>query len=52
MLLRTKDKDNILYIFKKIFNNAIDIWAYGSRVNGDAHDMSDLDLVLVSLKKK
>ncbi len=23
----------------------IEIWAYGSRVNGDAHDASDLDLV-------
>ncbi len=52
MLLRTKDKDNILHIFKKIFTNSIDIWAYGSRVNGDAHDMSDLDLVLVSTNNK
>lgn len=24
----------------------ITVWAYGSRVNGDAHDGSDLDLVL------
>jgi len=48
MLLRTKDKDNILQIFKKVFNNSIDVWAYGSRVNGNAHDMSDLDLVLIS----
>jgi len=25
---------------------AVAVWAYGSRVNGDAHDGSDLDLVL------
>ncbi len=24
----------------------LEIWAYGSRVNGNAHDASDLDLVL------
>ena len=25
-----------------------EVWAYGSRVNGEAHDASDLDLVLRS----
>lgn len=25
-----------------------EIWAYGSRVNGDAHDGSDLDLTVKS----
>ena len=38
-------------ILKQIFDtyckNA-EIWAYGSRVNGDCHDGSDLDLVVVS----
>ena len=24
----------------------VDVWAYGSRVNGDGHDASDLDLVV------
>ncbi|HIO95837.1 MAG TPA: nucleotidyltransferase domain-containing protein [Campylobacterales bacterium] len=24
------------------------LWAYGSRVNGEAHDTSDLDLVIIS----
>ena len=24
----------------------VEVWAYGSRVNGEAHDASDLDLVL------
>ena len=27
----------------------IEIWAYGSRVNGESHDGSDLDLVLRGL---
>ena len=34
---------------KSILNQqvpGIDVWAYGSRVNGRAHEMSDLDLVL------
>ena len=26
----------------------VEVWAYGSRVNGSAHDASDLDLVLRS----
>lgn len=25
----------------------VEVWAYGSRVNGDGHDGSDLDLVLL-----
>lgn len=32
-------------IFKKYCPKA-DIWAYGSRLNGDSHDGSDLDLVV------
>jgi predicted nucleotidyltransferase len=30
----------------------IKIWAYGSRVNGQAHDASDLDLVLITKNEK
>jgi len=48
MLLRDKDREAIISISKEIFKNPITIWAYGSRVNGNAHDMSDLDLVLIS----
>ncbi|MEA2099888.1 MAG: nucleotidyltransferase domain-containing protein [Campylobacterota bacterium] len=48
MLLRNKDKESILQIAKQTFKNPINIWAYGSRVNGQAHDMSDLDLALIS----
>ena len=32
-------------IFEQYCPNA-EIWAYGSRVNGDAHDGSDLDMVV------
>ncbi len=28
-----------------------DVWAYGSRVSGGSHEMSDLDLVIVNLKE-
>lgn len=45
MLLREKDKNNLIDIFSSI-NTPITVWAYGSRVNGKAHSGSDLDLVL------
>lgn len=35
-----------LYVPHKI------VWAYGSRVNGTAHDGSDLDLVIIDLKNE
>ncbi|MFT4153743.1 MAG: nucleotidyltransferase domain-containing protein [Parafilimonas sp.] len=35
----------MLQIFSSV-NASIEVWAYGSRVNGTAHDGSDLDLVL------
>jgi predicted nucleotidyltransferase len=45
MLLRTKDKERLLEIFSSV-DFAMEVWAYGSRVSGDAHDGSDLDLVI------
>ena len=48
MLLRDKDRDAIICIAKKVFYDSLHIWVYGSRVNGEAHDMSDLDLVLIA----
>jgi predicted nucleotidyltransferase len=45
MLLRNKDKEKLLAIFP-IPNLRFEVWAYGSRVNGDAHEGSDLDLVI------
>lgn len=45
MLLRTKDKDCLIALLDSV-PVPIEVWAYGSRVNGDAHEGSDLDLVI------
>jgi predicted nucleotidyltransferase len=47
MLLRNKDKERLLAIFS-IPDIPFEVWAYGSRINGAAHDGSDLDLVIRS----
>jgi len=51
MLLRAKDKNIINEIAANSFTTSVEIWAYGSRVNGDAHDASDLDLVVKPIDK-
>lgn len=45
MILRDKDRNTLLAIFS---NSEIpmEVWAYGSRVSGEAHEGSDLDLVI------
>ena len=45
MLLRTKDKEQLIAIFDTA-SLPIEVWAYGSRVNGKAHEGSDLDIVI------
>ncbi len=45
MLLRDKDRKTLLSIFETS-DTPIEVWAYGSRVNGSAHSGSDLDLVI------
>ncbi|WP_448518065.1 nucleotidyltransferase family protein [Rhodoflexus sp.] len=45
MLLRDKDRRALCEIFKTS-PVPIEVWAYGSRVNGTAHDTSDLDLAI------
>jgi predicted nucleotidyltransferase len=47
MLLREKDRKSLIAIFETA-NVPFEVWAYGSRVNGSAHDGSDLDLVIRS----
>ncbi len=47
MLLREKDRAALYCIFT-VFNLPAEVWAYGSRVNGNAHAGSDLDLVIRS----
>jgi predicted nucleotidyltransferase len=51
MLLREKDKQTLLHIFASA-DIPIEVWAYGSRVNGAAHEGSDLDLVIRSADLK
>lgn len=45
MILRNKDKERLVAIFSTT-TEPIEVWAYGSRVNGNAHEGSDLDLVI------
>lgn len=45
MKLRNKDRERLIAIFETA-TTPFEVWAYGSRVNGDAHDGSDLDLVV------
>lgn len=48
MLLKDQDKQIIIRLAEKVFEEAVKIWAYSSRVTGEAHDGSDLDLVVIS----
>lgn len=45
MRLKNRDREILNKIFLTI-DIPLEIWAFGSRVNGDAHDGSDLDLVI------
>lgn len=45
MILRSKDRETLLQIFSLV-NTPLEVWAYGSRVSGEAHEGSDLDLVI------
>ncbi|TLV02739.1 nucleotidyltransferase family protein [Dyadobacter luticola] len=47
MLLREKDRQTLQEIFTSA-DAPVEVWAYGSRVNGTAHNGSDLDLVIRS----
>lgn len=47
MLLRDKDRERLIQIFSGL-TIPVEVWAYGSRVNGTAHSGSDLDLVIRS----
>jgi len=47
LFLRDKDKELLQQLIQRYLPN-VTVWAYGSRVNGEAHDTSDLDIVLRS----
>lgn len=44
--LRPQDLALVLRLAALTLPASVELWAYGSRVNGTAHDGSDLDLVL------
>lgn len=46
LILRTQDLALLQELLAQHLPTDAEVWAYGSRVNGDAHDGSDLDLVL------
>ena len=46
MILIAKDKQRLQAIAERTLPPEVKIWAYGSRVDGSAHEGSDLDLVL------
>jgi predicted nucleotidyltransferase len=50
--IREQDKQAILNIAKDTVKEPSKILAFGSRVDGSAHDTSDLDLVIISDKNK
>ncbi len=47
LFLRDKDKQKLLQLLADNLPT-VTAWVYGSRVNGEAHDTSDLDMVLRS----
>ncbi len=47
LYLRKKDKQQLLQLLAAYLPD-VTVWAYGSRINGGAHDTSDLDIVLRS----
>lgn len=47
LFLKNNYKQMLLDIFSEL-SIPVEIWAYGSRVKGGAHDGSDLDLVIIA----
>ncbi len=52
MIIRPQDRELVISIAKETLKSPSILWAYGSRVNGEAHETSDLDLVIVSKNGK
>lgn len=47
LFLRDKDKQRLQELLARYLPN-VSVWVYGSRINGEAHEASDLDIVLRS----
>ena len=52
MIIREIDRETLVDITNKSLKSPSLLIAFGSRVNGEAHDRSDLDLVIKSKDKK
>ena len=52
MILRDKDRNSVCTIATRCFITPVEIWVHGSRVSGDCHDGSDLNLVVVNRDEK
>ncbi len=46
MYIRPQDRELLISLIAESIHEPIEVWAYGSRVNGTAHDTSDIDLVI------
>ncbi|MBS9782974.1 MAG: nucleotidyltransferase domain-containing protein [Pasteurella sp.] len=51
MKIQDKYKQAIIEIARNTITEPCEILAFGSRVNGDSHDGSDLDLVIISKRQ-
>jgi uncharacterized protein len=51
LYLREKDQQRLLALLRQHLPG-VTAWAYGSRVKGQAHEASDLDLALLSSNQK
>lgn len=51
MLLKSKYKKILFDIFSGL-SIPVEVWAYGSRVKGTAHEGSDLDLVILTSDRR
>jgi len=46
MLIRAQDLNVLITLIGESIKVQAEVWAYGSRVKGTAHDGSDIDLVI------
>lgn len=52
MIISESYKKEIIRILQENLVSECEIWCYGSRVNGDAHEASDFDIIIRSREHK
>ena len=50
MILKNEDRELLIEILKKFLTHDYQVYAFGSRVTGNACDGSDLDLIIIHKK--